>query len=204
MAHRALLRQTLLSLRGGRQLALAFGYATVALATTWFFDGCFTTQENFRSRTDAATITGGAEIESIRIAPATGREILQAVRESEAKAVLVNIWATWCQPCIEEFPELLRLHRQYGGKGVELILVSADFESEMPNVIAFLAKQGVNFLTYIKSGNDMEFIDTLNPTWSGALPATFIYDAKGVLHNFWEGKTTYSELEQKILEVLEK
>lgn len=195
----------MLSLRGSRQLALAFGYATVALATTWFFDGCFTTQESFRRRTDAATIIiEGAEIESIRIAPATGREILQAVRESEAKAVLVNIWATWCQPCIEEFPELLRLHRQYGGKGLELILVSADFESEMPNVIAFLAKQRVNFPSYIKSGDDMEFIDTLNPTWSGALPATFIFDAKGVLYDFWEGKATYEKFEQKILEVLGK
>jgi thiol-disulfide isomerase/thioredoxin len=137
------------------------------------------------------------------IVPASAGELIETVEASGANAVMVNVWATWCAPCREEFPDLLRLRETYRERGLELILVSGDFDDQLGAAHEFLASHGVDFRTYIKTGRDMEFIDTLNPEWSGALPATFIYDGAGRRQVFWEGKATYDEMEQRLLSVLE-
>jgi len=128
---------------------------------------------------------------------------LAAVRAPGAKAVVVNVWATWCEPCREEFPDLVRLGHEYAGRGVRLVLVSGDFDSEKPAVTKFLTDQGVDFATYIKSGDDMQFINGLNPKWTGALPATFVYDGQGRQRDFWEGKASYAKMEERLRRVLE-
>ena len=140
--------------------------------------------------------------ESVEITPATGNEIRTAISRSNARATVVNVWATWCLPCREEFPDLVRLYRAYRDTGVALVLVSADFEDQLPAAREFLAEQGVDFPSFAKRGGDAEFIDALDPRWSGALPATWIYDADGVIRHFREGKTTFHALEQELLQVL--
>jgi len=133
---------------------------------------------------------------------ATADQVLRAVRESKARVVVVNVWATWCVPCREEFPDLLKLRRTYGPRGVTLVLVSADFAAERAQAAAFLSEQGVDFPTYLKTGDDMQFINAFDPAWSGALPATFIYDARGRLRHALLGKSSYAQFEAKILDVL--
>jgi thiol-disulfide isomerase/thioredoxin len=134
---------------------------------------------------------------------ATAADVLSAVRAAEAKAVLVNIWATWCQPCREEMPDLLALEREYGERGFELVLVSGDFDDARPAAREFLASQGVDFPSFIKNESDQAFIDALSPEWNGGLPASFLYDARGDLVSFWEGKVSREELEPRIVEMLD-
>lgn len=134
--------------------------------------------------------------------PATAAQILGAVRAPGARAVLVNVWATWCQPCVEEFPDLVRLHRAYEDRGLRLVLVSADFEEQQDAVLAFLRKQGVDFPTYLKDQKDEAFIDGLDARWSGALPASFVFDDRGAIVQFWEGKQSYAAFESKIAPLL--
>ena len=129
--------------------------------------------------------------------------VLAAVHAPGAKATVVNVWATWCEPCREEFPDLVRLHHEFENKGMRLVLVSGDFDTERAAVNKFLSDQGVDFTTYIKSGDDMKFINDLNPKWSGALPATFVYDGHGRLLDFWEGKASYDKMRERMLRVLE-
>ena len=148
---------------------------------------------------DSASVARPAGLE---LKPATAEEILGALEGSKSKAVLVNVWATWCAPCRAEFPDLVRLHRDYRAKGLDLVLVSTDFDDQLAEAKAFLAENGVDFPTYLKVGDDMKFINTLNPRWTGALPATFIYDAKGRLHYFKEGRGTYEQFQKEVLEVL--
>ncbi len=136
------------------------------------------------------------------LVPATAPRILDAVRQPGARAVLVDVWATWCQPCREEFPDLIRLYRAYRDHGLRLILVDADFAQDRAAAARFLAAQGVDFPTYAKDGPDMEFIDGLEPSWTGTLPATFFYDSKGALRAAWQGRTDYATLERKVLEVM--
>jgi thiol-disulfide isomerase/thioredoxin len=133
---------------------------------------------------------------------ASAADILAAVKAPGAEAVLVNVWATWCVPCREEMPELLRLRRAYAARGLRLILVSGDFTSDADQAAAFLRELGVDFPTYLKEGGDMEFINALDPKWSGALPVSFIYDGAGQLRHAVYGKGSYQQFEQAIRDVL--
>jgi len=138
------------------------------------------------------------------VIPVTAAEFRRVITAARAKAVLVNVWATWCGPCREELPDLVRLERDGRAAGLKVLLVSADSESDLPQVKRFLAQHGVCFPTYFKAQKDMEFINGLDPRWSGALPATFIFDNQGKLVNRLEGKATYAEFVALIQPVLEE
>jgi thiol-disulfide isomerase/thioredoxin len=142
------------------------------------------------------------KVEVPPVQPVDGPQLLEVVRDSKAKAVLVNVWATWCVPCRQEFPDLMQLQRNYRDRGLEVVLVSADFDDQMPEVRKFLASHLVDFPTYMKTGDDMKFIDALTPRWTGALPATFVYDGDGNLRAFHEGKETYDTFEKDVLAIL--
>jgi thiol-disulfide isomerase/thioredoxin len=146
------------------------------------------------------TSTSAASAPALR--PATASDILKAVRAPGARAVVVNVWATWCLPCREELPDLLRLRRDYASRGVRVILVSGDFSSDAEQAAGFLGELGVDFPTYLKQGTDMEFIDAFDRKWSGALPATFIYDAAGRQKGAIHGIATYAQLEEHVRGVL--
>lgn len=128
------------------------------------------------------------------LTPATSADVIQEVERSRGSVVLVNVWATWCTPCREELPDLLRLQRELADRGFRLILVSADVTSQRPAAAALLASQGVGFPTFAKAQGDQDFIDGLDTRWSGALPASLLFDRKGRKVAFWEGKASYEKL----------
>jgi|FaiFalFF_MnMetaG_3_1042247.scaffolds.fasta_scaffold00130_22 thiol-disulfide isomerase/thioredoxin len=137
------------------------------------------------------------------ILPVTAAELLERVRDGKARVTVVNLWATFCQPCVEEFPDLVRLERAYRKEGVRVFFVSMDFESDLPAARRFLRRQGVEYPTFWKSqDDDQAFITALNPEWSGALPATFVYDARGRLRHFHEGKGDFALFERLVRDVL--
>jgi len=136
------------------------------------------------------------------VLPVNGQGVLDLVHVQHARAVLVNVWATWCITCREEFPDLLRLRRELAPRGLAVLFVSGDFASELPAVEGFLSAQGVDFPTYIKSGGDMELIDTLQPDWSGALPASFVYDGEGHLVRWWEGSAAFDTFVERVDDLL--
>jgi len=146
--------------------------------------------------------TTHVRVEDVQVTPVTAADIQRLVREPGAKAVLVNMWATWCGPCREEFPGLMRVAHKYQGQGLKVILVSADDDKDMAQIKKFLADEGVDFPAYIKAEKDQSFIDGLDKRWTGALPATFIYDGSGKQHDFWQGEATFNILEQKVVEAL--
>ncbi len=132
------------------------------------------------------------------LAPVTARDLLKKVQDARGNVVLVNVWATWCDPCRHEVPALLQVRRELAGRQFTLILVSADFADQRSKVLEFLAGQGVGFSTYLKAEEDMSFINTLDSRWSGALPASFLYDRVGKLRDFWEGEASYENLVGKV------
>jgi thiol-disulfide isomerase/thioredoxin len=135
--------------------------------------------------------------------PAGADAILAEVKRPGASAVLVNVWATWCSPCREEFPDLLHVARELEPKGLRLVLVSVDFAGAEEATTKFLTSQGVDFPTYVRTGKDETFVNGLEPQWSGAIPATFLYDADGKLVKFWEGKASYPVIKKRALKALE-
>lgn len=127
-----------------------------------------------------------------------------AIEKPGARAVLVNVWASFCDPCKEEMPAILRVFNERKAEGLRLILVSADDDENVKDAQAFLAKVGVDFKTYRKTGDDMAFINGLEPRWSGALPASLLFDGSGKKVHFWPGEIHPPDLAAKIDSVIKK
>ena len=136
------------------------------------------------------------------ILPITAPQIVAAAAAPGARATLVNVWASWCAPCREEFPGLLRVARAHRGDGLRLVLVSADFDDQLSPARQFLREHGYADTSFVKTGDDMTFIQTLTPQWSGALPATLVYDARGRLVSFWEGMADPDRFEHAVRQAL--
>lgn len=136
------------------------------------------------------------------VTPATAREVLAATRNTGAKVVLVNMWASWCGSCRLEFPDLVKLERAYRDRGLKVVLVSWD--DNTGDATKFLAKQGVEFASFIKSDkqSDVDFLNAFEPRWTGALPTTFLFDDAGKLRDFWEGAVTHETFQQKVESVM--
>ena len=122
---------------------------------------------------------------------------------NEDGPVLVNFWATWCVPCVQEFPDLLKIRRTYGPRGLRVVFISIDREADAGTVVSrFLSSHHVDFPTYIKKkGDDEGFINAVDSTWSGALPATLIYDRHGSLKHLLIDRQSFDGL-SKILQPL--
>ena len=175
---------------------IAAAIAALSLAAAGCSKSGTNTAEHAASTTPAAADTA-------QLVPVTAAQLDSIVKLPGSKATLVNVWATWCQPCREEFPDLVKLRRAYEDRGFRLLFVSADFTEAMPEARVWLAERGVDWRTYWKTGDDMQFIDSLDPRWSGALPGSFLYDSQGRLSRFWEGKADYATLEARVLSVLQ-
>ena len=142
-------------------------------------------------------------LENLKVAEITINELNDIIKNREGRVLLINIWATWCVPCKEEFPDLIKILDQYNEQ-IELIGISIDFPDEVESkIIPFLNELQPNFLNYVNRENDTEnFINNLNPKWSGAIPATFFYDADGKQFLFYEGKMSFKEIENAALKMI--
>jgi thiol-disulfide isomerase/thioredoxin len=136
------------------------------------------------------------------VTPASLEAVWKEIKRPGAEVVVVNIWATWCEPCKEEMPDLLRAHREHKDRGVRLVLISADPQAARPAVARFLGSLGVDFPSFLKVGDDMQFIDGLSPKWDGTLPATLLFDGRGKPLHTWSGSITYATLKQKLEQIL--
>ncbi len=146
--------------------------------------------------------TGQQIRENLEVSEITMDELNDFTKNREGRALLINIWATWCIPCKEEFPDLIKISDKYSEK-IELVGISIDFPDEIESkIIPFLNKLKPNFINYVNVENDTErFINNLNPDWSGAIPATFFYDSEGKQFSFYEGKTSFKKIENEVLKM---
>jgi thiol-disulfide isomerase/thioredoxin len=129
--------------------------------------------------------------------------LLQRIGQEKGNVVLVNFWATWCVPCREEFPDLSRLQKTLGRKGLRIIGVSTDFARETPAVEKFLADQNPSFPNYRKKsgGDDQVFIEAVDKAWGGELPFSVLYGKDGRKVKTLSGKHSYAEYEKEILKL---
>ena len=105
-------------------------------------------------------------------------EELKPVLEPKDDATyIVNFWATWCKPCIEELPIFQEIHDRYSSKNVKVILVSLDFPEKIETQLKpFIAEYELTpRVILLNDPHENEWIPKIDPEWSGALPATLIY-----------------------------
>ena len=133
-------------------------------------------------------------------------ELKQILRDDTGKVVLVNAWATWCKPCREEMPNLLKVSRLYRQEPFRLVLISADDPDDVETKVRpALRKFGVDFSSYIMNDSTQDaFITGMNEEWSGALPATFLYDREGKLAEMKVGERSYRQFREAVNKLLRR
>ena len=123
-------------------------------------------------------------------------DLKNLLAQGRGTATLVHVWATWCPPCREEFPNIARVHETFAGRGLSMVLISADAPTNRPAVVNYLAAQDAIFTSYIIDNPGAAFIDTLCTNWTGALPASFFLNPDGALFQWWEGQTNFAAYKQ--------
>jgi thiol-disulfide isomerase/thioredoxin len=114
---------------------------------------------------------------------------------------VINFWAMWCKPCVEELPEFEQIRKSYENKKVKILLVSLDFGSNVEERLAkFLKKKNINADVVILDDPDSNaWIGKVDNRWDGALPATVVYNKDN--RKFFAGKVSYSKLAETIDEL---
>ncbi len=110
---------------------------------------------------------------------------------------IINFWATWCKPCVEELPDFEKINAQYKDKKVMVILVSCDFRKQLDSrVIPFLADKNIRSKVVLMNESDPNsWIERVDSKFTGAIPATLIINGKKDFRFFKEGETNYKELD---------
>ena len=132
-------------------------------------------------------------------------DLNKLINESDS-VLIINFWATFCKPCVEEIPDLIRLSKKYKKEKVTLYLVSLDLEDYYPKKIKkFVAqKKYAANIAWLNESNADYFCPLIYTTWSGAIPATLFVNNKTGYRKFYEKKLTAEEIEEAIKGALER
>jgi thiol-disulfide isomerase/thioredoxin len=150
-------------------------------------DGKFMTKPNavlaFLLCVSVATLAAGQGTKTpamgdLKIIDAQGYQKL--LEEYRGKPLLVTFWATWCEPCRDEYPMLNELAKQYAPQGLKVVGVNLDDDGDLILMRRFMARYKPIFPNVRKKkGGEAEFVEVVLPGWKGAIPASFFYARDG-------------------------
>src|SRR5207245_4407786 len=121
------------------------------------------------------------------------------LEQNRGKPVLVNFWATWCEPCRDEYPMLNELAKQYGPQGLKVIGVSMDDDGDLILMRRFLGRYKPVFPNYRKkAGEEAEFRQAVVPGWTGSLPVSVFYGKVGQQTGHMLGEGPHDKYEAAI------
>jgi peroxiredoxin len=127
--------------------------------------------------------------------------IKDLVKNNSDKLRLINVWATWCGPCVAEFSEFITINRMYRGRDFELVFVSADEPANKEKVLKFLQKKQASSNNYLFSVDDKyKLIEAIDPNWQGALPYTILVEPGGKIVYAKQGQIDPQEMKRMIVE----
>ncbi|HEX8286383.1 MAG TPA: TlpA disulfide reductase family protein [Pyrinomonadaceae bacterium] len=161
---------------------------------TQFFSLEIYAQKKPAKKRPAAKTAVKTQINLPKVTQIDGAE-LKKLSQTNGKPLLVNFWATWCDPCREEFPDLVKINADYGEK-IDFFTVSLDDAEELNRgVPRFLAQMKAEMPAYLLVAQDEDtVISSVSKDWQGGLPFTILYDA--------DGKAVYSRMGKVKVDVL--
>ena len=108
---------------------------------------------------------------------------------SEGRVLLVNLWATWCTPCLREIPDLLTLETELPASDFRLLAISMDDAYSAGWVTEFKAKHFPSLVSFINAEVDMDtLVSVIDPVWNETLPTSYIFNREGEVVKKVQGK----------------
>jgi peroxiredoxin len=127
--------------------------------------------------------------------------IKELVKNNSGKLRLINVWATWCGPCVTEFPEFITMNRMYRRRDFEFISISADEPTKKDKALKFLQQEQASNTNYIfHTDEKYKLIEAIDPKWQGALPYTMIVDPGGKIVYAKQGPIDPAAIKKKIVD----
>lgn len=142
----------------------------------------------------------GSAVQKVKQIDLTG---LRAILKTAGKPRLINFWATWCGPCREEFPDLVRLDAIYRGR-IDMLVVSLDEATDIDTYVPqFLAEMGSAMPAFLlRTDDDDAAIKAVSSEWSGSLPFTILLKGSGETAYVKRGKIRYETITAEIEKAL--
>lgn len=148
-------------------------------------------------------VMGAGMMTAAGLAPLDEAAYSKMVAANKGKVLLVNFWATYCVPCRAEMPALVKMHERLKARGFVFATISADEPEDEPKARMFLDQNKVPAPRYLrKAANEDAFLNAVDAKWSGALPATFLYDRSGKKVKALFGESDLKALEASIIQLL--
>ena len=134
----------------------------------------------------------------------TPDQVHSLVSENQGKVVIVNFWASWCPPCLKEFPDIIRVYNEHHAEGLEVIAVSMNADDEIQDIEDFLANYEPPCPIYRAATQDETFFSGISDEWYGEMPTTLVFDAEGDTVGFYKRQLTYEEMTTDVTDLLSR
>lgn len=148
-----------------------------------------------------AKLNADWEVKPVAVQSVDLAAVRELVKNNSEKLMLLNVWATWCGPCVAEFPDLIKIHRMYQNRGFELVTLSADKPGTNAKVAGFLQDRHAAVRNYhITTDDSYALIEAVDPQWPGALPFTLLVAPGGKVLYRHTGIIDLLEVKQAVIQ----
>jgi len=141
--------------------------------------------------------------EPVAVTAADGAMLKELRANKSGKVLLVNVWATWCGPCVAEFDDLIETNLRFRHRDFELVTVAAQFPDEREKVLAFLKKHRASTRNLLfADGDKYQLMEAFDSGWNGGLPYTLLLGPGGEVLYRQNGEIDFLELRRRIVPAL--